>query len=45
MKPIDDEKINKTNVTLEERFKEERIEWNNKIINLIESIKNTSKLL
>lgn len=44
MKPIDDEKINKTNVTLEERFKEERIEWNNKIINLIESIKNTSKL-
>lgn len=44
MKPIDDDKINKTNVTLEERFKEERSEWNDKIITLIESIKNTSKL-
>ena len=44
MKPIDDDKINKTNVTLEDRFKEERSEWNDKIINLIESIKNTSKL-
>lgn len=44
MKPIDDDKINKTNVTLEERFKEERTEWNDKIIILIESIKHTSKL-
>lgn len=44
MKPIDDEKINKTNVTLEERFKEERTDWNNKIITLVESIKHTSKL-
>ena len=44
MKPIDDDKINKTNVTLEERFKEERSEWNDKIISLIESIKHTSKL-
>ena len=44
MKPIDDEKINKTNVTLEERFKEERTDWNNKIIALVESIKHTSKL-
>lgn len=44
MKPIDDDKINKTNVTLEERFKDERTDWNEKIINLIESIKHTSKL-
>lgn len=44
MKPIDDDKINKTNVTLEERFKEERSEWNDKIIILIESIKHTPKL-
>lgn len=44
MKPIEDDKINKTNVTLEERFKEERTEWNDKIIKLIESIKDTSKL-
>lgn len=44
MKPIDDEKINKTNVTLEERFKEERADWNDKIIKLVESIKHTSKL-
>ena len=44
MKPIDDDKINKTNVTLEERFKEERGEWNDKIIQLVESIKHTSKL-
>ena len=44
MKPIYDDKINKTNVTLEERFKEERADWNDKIITLIESIKHTSKL-
>ena len=44
MKPIEDEKINKTNVTLEERFKEERADWNDKIIKLVESIKHTSKL-
>ena len=44
MKPIDDDKTNKTNVTLEERFKDERTDWNEKIINLIESIKQTSKL-
>ena len=44
MKPIDDENINKTNITLEERFKEERADWNNKIITLIESIKYTQKL-
>ena len=44
MKPIDDEKINKTNVTLEDRFKEERSDWNDKIIKLIESIKYTDKL-
>ena len=44
MKAIDDKKTNETNVTLEERFKEERNDWNNKIITLIESIKHTSKL-
>jgi hypothetical protein len=44
LKPIDDDKINKTNITLEERFKEERADWNDKIINLIESIKHTPKL-
>ena len=44
MKAIDDDKINKTNITLEERFKEERNDWNNKIITLVESIKHTSKL-
>ena len=44
MKPIEDDKINKTNVTLEERFKDERADWNNKIISLIETIKHTSKL-
>ena len=44
MKPIDDDKINKTNVTLEERFKEERADWNDKIITLVENIKHTSKL-
>jgi hypothetical protein len=44
LKPIEDEKINKTNVTLEERFKEERGDWNDKIIKLVESIKHTSKL-
>jgi hypothetical protein len=44
MKPIDDEKINNINTTLEERFKEERSDWNNKIIELVESIKHTSKL-
>ena len=44
MKPIDDDKTNKTNVTLEERFKDERTDWNGKIIDLIESIKQTSKL-
>ena len=44
MKPIDDDNINKTNITLEERFKEERADWNNKIITLIESIKYTQKL-
>ena len=44
MKPIDDDKINKTNTTLEERFKEERADWNDKIIKLIESIKYTQKL-
>lgn len=44
MKPIDDEKINNINTTLEERFKEERFDWNNKIIELVESIKHTSKL-
>lgn len=44
MKPIDDDKTNKTNVALEERFKDERTDWNEKIIDLIESIKQTSKL-
>ena len=44
MKPIDDDKTNKTNVTLEERFKEERNDWNEKIINLIGTIKFTDKL-
>jgi hypothetical protein len=44
LKAIDDKKINETNVTLEERFKEERAEWNGKIINLIESIKINTKL-
>jgi hypothetical protein len=44
LKAIDDEKINKTNVTLEERFKEERADWNDKIIKLVETIKHTSKL-
>ena len=44
MKPIDDEKINNINTTLEERFKEERTDWNNKIIELVETIKHTSKL-
>lgn len=44
MKAIDDDKINKTNATLEERFKEERSDWNNKIISLVENIKHTSKL-
>ena len=44
MKPIDDDNINKTNITLEERFKEERVDWNNKIITLIESIKYNQKL-
>ena len=44
MKPIDEDKTNKTNVTLEERFKDERTDWNGKIIDLIESIKQTSKL-
>lgn len=44
MKPIDDDKTNKTNATLEERFKDERTDWNEKIIDLIESIKQTSKL-
>jgi hypothetical protein len=44
LKPIDDDKTNKTNATLEERFKDERTDWNEKIINLIESIKQTSKL-
>jgi hypothetical protein len=44
MKPIEDDKINQINITLEERFKEERTDWNNKIIELVESIKHTSKL-
>ena len=44
MKPIDDEKINNINITLEERFKAERTDWNSKIIELVESIKHTSKL-
>lgn len=44
MKAIDDDKINKTNITLEERFKEERNDWNEKIINLIGTIKFTDKL-
>lgn len=44
MKAIDDDKINKTNITLEERFKEERNDWNDKIINLIGTIKFTDKL-
>lgn len=44
MKPIEDDKINKTNEILEERFKEERGDWNDKILNLVESIKHTSKL-
>lgn len=44
MKPIDDYKICKTNETLEDRFKEERADWNDKIIKLIESIKYTQKL-
>ena len=44
MKPIEDEKISKTNEILEERFKEERVDWNDKIIQLVETIKHTSKL-
>ena len=44
MKPIEDEKIIKTNEILEERFKEERVDWNDKIIQLVETIKHTSKL-
>lgn len=44
MKPIEDEKISKTNEILEERFKEERVDWNGKIIQLVETIKHTSKL-
>ena len=44
MKAIDDDKINKTNATLEERFKEERNDWNEKIISLIGTIKHTDKL-
>lgn len=44
MKPIEDDKINKTNEILEERFKEERGDWNDKIIQLVETIKHTSKL-
>jgi hypothetical protein len=44
LKPIEDDKINKTNEILEERFKEERGDWNDKIIQLVETIKHTSKL-
>jgi hypothetical protein len=44
LKPIEDDKINKTNEILEERFKEERVDWNDKIIQLVETIKHTSKL-
>jgi hypothetical protein len=44
LKPIEDDKINKTNEILEERFKEERSDWNGKIIQLVETIKHTSKL-
>jgi hypothetical protein len=44
LKPIEDEKINTTNITLEERFKDERADWNDKIIKLVENIKHTSKL-
>jgi hypothetical protein len=44
MKPIDDEKIKKTNVELEKRFKEERDKWLKDITALVKSSGDTSKL-
>ena len=44
MKPVDDEKIKKTNVELEKRFKEERDKWLKDITALVKSSGDTSKL-
>lgn len=44
MKPIDDEKIKKTNVELEKRFKEERDKWLQDITKLVKSSGDTSQL-
>ena len=44
MKPIDDEKIRKTNTELEKRFKEERGTWLDDITRLVRSTGDTAKL-
>jgi hypothetical protein len=44
VKPIDDEKIRKTNTELEKRFKEERGTWLDDITRLVRSTGDTAKL-
>lgn len=44
MKPFDDSKLVETNAKLEQSFKEERDSWNQKISDLVDKLKDNSKL-
>ena len=44
MKPIDNTKVIDLNTKLDEKFKEERQEWNTKILELIRQLSDKSKL-
>ena len=44
MKPVDDKKIVEQNIKLEDEFKKEREEWKDKVIELINMMKDNKKL-
>ena len=44
MKPLDDKKIMEVNVELENRLNKERSEWNEKVITLVNMMKENRKL-
>ena len=44
MKPMEDKKIFEQNVKLEEELKKEREEWKNKVIELVNMMKDNKKL-
>ena len=44
MKPVDDKKIVEQNIKLEDELKKEREEWKDKVIELINMMKDNKKL-